>query len=158
MNRREVDRTSSAPPPFPRETMHNARLPSTTCCTPSTTSQCHFLSHIESLLQCRNHMAGLFSTHLLQCAQDRTGSCERATLRRQIIMLQAPGANAETLREYLSPFKAEDLHLKGCSCFLGVCRPLSASPGGGIELAFLPEKRDWVCAACRSCLSAFLAL
>lgn len=116
MNKREVDRTPSAPPPFPREVMCNACLPSTTCCTPSTTSQCRFLSQIESLLQCRNHMAGLFSTHLLHCAQDRTGSCERVTMRGQRIMLQAPGANADRLRECLSPFKTGNLHFKGCNC------------------------------------------
>lgn len=47
--------------------------------------------------------------------------CEKATMRGQRIMLQAPGANAEISCGYLSPFKTGNLHFRGCSWFLDTC-------------------------------------
>lgn len=134
MNRREVDRIPSAPPPFPDAVMYNACLPSYTCCTLSITSHWHFLSHIESILQRRNRLAGLFNTRLLQLTQDRPGSCEKATMRGQRIMLQTPGAKEERYCEYLSPFKLED-YIQGLELFAWAYTSTQRLPGAGIELA-----------------------
>lgn len=117
-------------------------MPSPTYCTTSTTSRYHVISLFESILQRLNRLAGLFNTHILQCTQDRTGSCKKATVRGRRITLQAPGANAERLHEYLSPLKTRDLHFRGCTCLLGHLSPLSASPGVGSNSRSCPRGRS----------------